>query len=85
MDPSNFPNSNSADDDMPMFGGGGGGGDAHWPGHEHYRVETPGSIGSTFVTETEFDPFFNIGTYWVEEVESSFGQPSAPESTGGRR
>lgn len=48
MDPSQFPNPNSADDDMPMFGGGRG--DARWPGHEHYRVETPESVGSTFVS-----------------------------------
>lgn len=55
MNPSNFPNPNSADNDMPMFGGGGSG--VRWPGHKDYRIETPGSVGSTIISETELVPF----------------------------
>ena len=74
MDPSQYPSPNNVDDDMPMFGGGGGG--ARWPGHEDYRVETPGSVGSTIVSDSEFDPFF--GTKEVEEMEPSCGQHHVP-------
>ena len=77
MDPSQYPSPNNVDDDMPMFGGGGGGG-ARWPGHEDYRVETPGSVGSTFVSDSEFDPFFGTEEYRVEDMEPSCGQPPAP-------
>ena len=77
MDPSQFPNPHSFDDDMPMFGGGGGGGGAGWPGHEDNRVETSGSVGSTFVSDSEFDLFFDTDAYRVEDMEPSCGQPPA--------
>ena len=64
MDPNNFPNLNSANNDMTMFGGGG----ARWPGYEDYRVETPRSIGSTFIYESEFDPFFNTDADTIMEA-----------------
>lgn len=60
-----IPKPDSVDGDMPMFAGGGGG--ARWPGHEDYRVETPGSVGSTFVEESEFDLFFKIDACRVED------------------
>ena len=53
MDPSQFPNPHSVDDDMPMFGAAA----ARWPIHEDYRVETLGSVGFIFVSDSEFDPF----------------------------
>ena len=78
MDLTEFPNPHNVDNDMPMFGGGGGGG-ARWPGHEDCRGETPGSVGSTFVSDSEFDPFFETDAYRVEDMEPSCGQPPAPE------
>ena len=77
MDPTQFPNPHNVDDDMPMFGGGGGSG-ARWPSHEDHRVETPGSVGSTFVSDYDFDPFFDTDAYQVEDMEPSCGQPPAP-------
>ena len=85
MDPTQFPNPHNVDDDMPMFGGGGGGGGARWPDHEDYRVETPGSVGSTLVSDSEFDPFFDTDAYRVEYMEPSCGQPPAPAPPPRRR
>ena len=73
MDPNNFPNPNSADDDMQMFGG------AHWLGHGNYRVETTEYVGPTFDSEAKFDPFFNTDFYGVDQMEPSCGQPSTPK------
>ena len=56
-----------------MFGSSG----ARWPDHEDYRVETPGSVWSTFFSDSEFDPFFNTDAYRVEDMEPSCGQPLA--------
>ena len=82
MDPSQFPNPHNVDDGMPMFGGGGG---ARWPGHKDYWVETPRSVGSTFVSDSEFDPFFGTEEYRVEEMEPSCGKPPAPSPPPPRR
>lgn len=83
MDHNNFPNPNSADDDMPMFSGGGG--DACWPGHDDNHVETPWSVGSTFVLKTGFDHLFNTDAYRVDEMEPSYEQHSVPNSDGSRK
>ncbi|KAL1540470.1 alkane hydroxylase MAH1-like [Salvia divinorum] len=75
MNPNYFPNPNNPYDGMPMFGRDG----ARWPGHEDYRVETPGSTGSAHNSNTEFNPFFNTDNYRIDQIDLSCGQPSAPQ------
>lgn len=59
-----------------MFGGSG----ARLPGHEDYRVDTHGSVGTTIDSESEFDLFFNADSYMVDDMEPSCGTPPAPDS-----